>query len=831
MSPFKQQSRPQRFITISIAIAILTICLTQTTHAQTLEQRLVTASDSFRTLFPMEKVFLHTDRNSYSFEETIWFKAYTTIDERLTILSQVLYADLLNEKGDVVAKKMLPLRNGLANGEIFLPATIPTGNYTLRGYTLWMLNFKDYIFSKPLFIFGSDFVQKQKTAGNTTNFSAQCFPEGGNLVEGLTSRVAIKAVGKNGLPIAVTGTLVDNNGTMLTTFLTRHDGMGVFDCTPQPGKKYKVYLTTADGSKQQFDLPAALPEGIVMTVNNDNPQKTFVALSRTEQNKARYNHLIINAQIGGMVIYQGKVNFDEDQNAAAISKKNLPPGIMQITVFDNTGIPLAERLAFVHPAPGTVTLTANANTGSYGKNEYRLSTTGFTGLKASVAVVDGDAEPGRFTGAGIMASLLLNGELKGYIHQPDYYFSGNTDTIRQDLDQLLLTQGWRKFNWEALLKMQFPPLQYALESGISIAGKLLKSGTKNPVKKGRTDIILRTEDSLTILATANTSDAGTFVIDSLSFKNEAKLSVQGTNARNENALTVLELFPAYFDTLFNTRRLPGVNLDPNATADPGNFSAYLQQQLLKKINAEAGGQYKNLQEVKVTARRKSSSVIDSLNQRYASDIFQLSDQTIPMDEKGYYTDIWLFLQRYVPGIDIGRDQYGQTTVNFSRFAGLDMFSENAAADSTTNITFFLNEVQVSKDVIDAVNPSDIGIVKVWKGAAATIFNAPRGVIGVYTKKDAQTRDFRDRGFDHYKKKGYSAIREFYSPVYTTTPPAGTKDERVTLQWLPNLSFDSNGNATIVFYNNAVTKKFKVIVQGIDANGKLLQHETILGGGN
>ncbi len=796
-------------------------------NAQTIEQRIVAASDSFRTLYPMEKVFLHTDKSNYSYEETIWFKAYTTIDERLSILSSVLYIDLLNERGDIVEKRMLPLKKGTANGNIFLPNTLTSGNYTLRAYTLWMLNFKDYVFRKPLYIFGNDFTLKAPAADMTTRYAVQLFPEGGNLVEGVPSQVAFKATGQNGLPVAVTGSLIDEAGQSIATLSTSHDGMGQFEITPQVGKKYKARFRSGNGSQVVVDLPKPLPEGIVMTVNNNGAQKTFVALNRSEKNKALYNNLIISAQMAGQVVYTGKVNFDEDQNVAAINKKNLPPGIMQVTVFDNNGIPLAERLVFVHTVATDATLNASANTKAYGKNEFRISTTGFNMLNASAAIIDADAEPGTCNNTGILASLLLNGELKGYIHQPDYYFSNNNDSVHHQLDLLLMTQGWRKFNWEALLKMQFPPLQYAVESGISIAGKLLKADGKSPLQNGRTDIIIKTEDSLTIVATAITDARGIFVIDSLSFKNEAKLYVQGTNRRKEDALTQLELFPAYYDTLLNTRLRPFADLDPNTATDHNSFSGYAQQLLLKKLNGEGNPNYKSLQEVRVRARRKSSTPIDSLNQRYATDLFYLSDQTIPMDEKGYYVDIWPFLQRNIAGLEVGRNNYGQTTANFSRFSGLDMFSENPSADSTTNITFFLNEIQVTKDVIDFLNPSDVAMVKVWKGPSATVFNAPRGVIGIYTKKDARTRDFRDRGFDNYKKKGYSDIREFYSPVYTTSPPADTKDERITLQWIPNLKIDGSGNAIISFYNNAITKRFRLVVQGIDANGKMLQLDKIV----
>ena len=122
---------------------------------------------------------------------------------------------------------------------------------------------------------------------------------------------------------------------------------------------YSAKVTSADGKNLTFPLPKILQEGIVLTVNNSNINKTFASVTRGPLNKSKYNNLIIIAQINYEIAYLGKLNLDEGLDAVAIPKKNLPPGIMQISILHQDGTPLAERLVFVanHPIDSTAITT------------------------------------------------------------------------------------------------------------------------------------------------------------------------------------------------------------------------------------------------------------------------------------------------------------------------------------------------------------------------------------------------------------------------------------------------------------------------------------------
>ncbi|WP_113637344.1 Ig-like domain-containing protein [Nubsella zeaxanthinifaciens] len=104
---------------------------------------------------PLEKVYLHTDKPYYAVADTIWLKAYVTSQNNIpSPLSKIVYVEMYNSVDSLVQTLKLPVKNSVAYGNIPLPMnTYKQGNYYVRAYTLWMLNFDpDYFFSKNILI-------------------------------------------------------------------------------------------------------------------------------------------------------------------------------------------------------------------------------------------------------------------------------------------------------------------------------------------------------------------------------------------------------------------------------------------------------------------------------------------------------------------------------------------------------------------------------------------------------------------------------------------------------------------------------------------------------
>lgn len=780
--------------------------------AQPAEERVVAAIDSFALDRPQEKAYLQTDKSTYLSGETIWYKAYVTLGEKPTILSTVLYVDITDQSGKVMDKQMLQLTAGTAKGGITIKKEWQGGDYFARCYTLWMQNFPAFIDRKKIRLVNYNDAKKTTTAALSKNITVSFFPEGGNLVSGLKSIVAFKAVDDYGQPVTIAGDIVNSKNKKTASFTTLHDGMGSFELQPAAGETYTAVIA---GQQKNIPLPAIRPEGITLTIDNTNANKAFVKVERSTTNSAAYNNLLLIAQSNYQVVSISKLNIDEGLDAAAINKKNLQPGIMQVTVLTADGKPLAERLVFIanHTIDNDKLVAGTIDTDKRKKNELNLDVTGFSHLSAAVSVTNADAEPA-LAQSSILSSLLLASDIKGQVNEPTYYFANKDPQTLQALDLLMMVNGWRRFNLNELMTGKLPPLHYPFETSMSISGKVLHANGKAPLGSGKINLIVKGSDSTSILSEARTDENGVFVVDKLNFRQDATVYYQGTNSNRENAIVTVKLNDAYIDTLKNTGAA-GQSLAPGyVPISPFN------EQAMKKQQQDDPSFGKTLETVTVKGRRLS--VADSLNNVYASPYFYNSDQTVAVDDNVNAFDIWQFLQRSTPGLKVNRTDTG-IQVNFSRYDGLNFFSQEAG----NGVQLFLNEVPVAADVVDAVNPSDIALVKIYKGATAIALGADRGAIALYTVKGKSTRDWRDKGFDYFKRTGYAVEKEFYNMDYNRVNSSQVaSDIRPTLYWEPEVKV-INGKAVIAFYTDDVAKKFHVTVEGVDGNGKLLHVEKIV----
>jgi hypothetical protein len=781
--------------------------------SQTLPEKIVASLDSFSLLRPQEKTYLQTDRSNYLAGETIQFKAYNVLYEKASILSKVVYVDMADASGKVLQKNMLKLNNGSANGSIDIGVNIPSGKYYLRCYTLWMLNFPSFITQKEISVANKGKLENEKNKIKVGHIQLSFFPEGGDLINNLKSVVAFKASDENSNPIAVSGDIINSRNEKITSFETLHDGMGVFEITPDINETYKAIIYKVQGTNNTFKLPLIKEEGVVITVDNSGNNKIFFKAARSEKNKSLYNNLLVTAQLNYEVVYMGKLNMDEGLDALAINKKNISSGIMQITLLTENGKPLAERLVFIanHSIKNDLIEPTLIDNQKRKKNIITINTSGFSNLDAAISITNTESETIK-NKPTIVSSLLLTSDIKGTVSNAGYYFKDKDSITLSHLNLIMLTNGWRRFKLDEIITGKLPELHYPFERGLSITGKVLQANGKSILKTGKMSLIIES-DSTTILSEAKVNDASVFVVDNIDFKKEASIYYQGVNEKKEKALVSASINPAYFDTL---KTAAAVYSENYTISDSVN--TLFKQIVSSRFEADSTSG-KILSGVFIKGKKRNST--DSLNNVYASTFFSESDQTLVIEDP-HYIDIWQFLELTVPGILINKTDT-ETHVNFSRYVGLDVFSTDG---ENVEVKFFLDEMPISKDMIDAISPSEVGLVKVYKGTSGIALGAARGAIALYTKKGGSKKDMR-KGFEVFKKSGYSVSREFYHIDYSKIKPDSiASDVRPTLYWNPQVKIKDN-KALIEFYNDDSSQKFNVVIEGMDENGKVLHAEKII----
>ena len=257
--------------------------------------------------------------------------------------------------------------------------------------------------------------------------NVQFFPEGGHLVAGLGSRVAFKATGADGRSVPVSGYVMDSSGNRLAEFKSEHAGMGFFAFRPQQGMTYKAVTKVGDDAETSFDLPAALSEGYVLSMNNRDPENLQLSISTTGELTGE--EVILIAQSNNKVHFVSKSKLANGRITSNIPKKRFPQGILHLTLFNAQHEPLAERLVFINHHE-QLNINVSTPAPEFSKREK---------VKLSLNVADKDNNPvlGSFSVAvvdetkvpydehketTILSNLLLTSDLKGYIERPNYYF-------------------------------------------------------------------------------------------------------------------------------------------------------------------------------------------------------------------------------------------------------------------------------------------------------------------------------------------------------------------------------------------------------------------------
>jgi hypothetical protein len=777
---------------------------------------------------PQEKIYLQIDRTHYFAAEKIWFKLWTFIDQQPAFLSRIVYADLINDSGRVILKQMYQLDSlGSSSGYIELPSDMKSGNYSVRCYTLWMLNYPSFIATEPIYIYNIDY----KTNSNLVKpaLYIQFFPEGGQMVEGLTSRIAFKAVNEKGLPVTMKAKLTDNNGKTITTISTEHDGMGVFEFTPASNTNYKVQV---DGVAEAFVLPKAEKEGISIRIDNSKPARVFVSVERNETNKDFYNRLYLSATINGKLIFLNELNFDEGLSAAAISKKDLPPGILQITFFHPNGSVVAERLAFIDNytvKKPSITQTNIKEQKGITYLTFRIDS--LSTVSNSLLCSDASLAPPPFTTNNLLSSLLLTSDLKGNINNPGYYIEDKSTVRLKHLDLLLMTHGWKRYNWKDVIAANSTLLKFPVETSIHLKGKVTKSDRLEVVKDGKVSFIIKAEDSTTMLSEATLTDRGEFLVDDINFFKKANVYYQGTNSKKENFVVDVTFYPSYIDTLSRSSDINFLNLDTISMNQESFLSGYLQSNLTH-LDSTASN-YKNLKEIVIQGKRKLPRK-DSLNIAYASPgIFQ-SGLSLDPSERQSNQNIWYYLQSQVPGLRV--EGIFNPNVYFTRYSDLQIpGSEEPLADAFGNrevngvllnrggIAFYLNEINVPQEVVETLVLSDVALVKVLRTEAAAL-GIPTGAIAIYTKKGAQiSKPIYEKDFSNRTVTGYTVSSSFYAlPVNTET----SSTPQSTLLWNAGIS-PKDKSIVIAVDQRIKPKAIRFVLQGVDEDGNINLVEKII----
>lgn len=781
---------------------------------QAQSQRLDSLMHVLEDNFPQEKIHLHTDKSVYNPGETVWFKAYVIADNANGALSKNLYAELLDQQGNILQKKFMPILESGAASTLDIPDTVKTSRLYIRAYTSWTLNFDSTLgFLHPLaLIYPKSNDKKQPVA---KQFNLQFFPEGGDLVNGLKSTLAFKCNDQFGFPAAVDGRIVNGEGKTVGSFSSIHDGMGSLEFTPEKNTNYKAVWKDPKGQLQETPLPAARPEGMVLHVQLEEGKLSYT-ITKTESAGADYGSLYVVGQMQQKLSYSAKINLSKSNTVTApIQTQQLPySGILQLTIFNAQQVPVAERLIFINENNFSFITDLHAvekNLTKRARNVLQIDVGENLLTNLSISVTDAALDPEAGKEETIFSEFLLSSDLKGKIFQPGYYFSSDEDSVKAHLDLVMMTNGWRRFRWEDLLAEKFPVIRHPRENYISLKGKVVGLSRTQIANHSITGF-LKLQGDKTELLDIPITPAGDFDVNGMYFFDTAKLYYQISNDKDKILTTAASFL---FTSAFSRVNPPSAVQLISAIAPLRQDTAILlKSSSVAAIIREQRDRLKSKTLAGVVVKTKQKSPAEKKDEEYSSGLFSGGD--------AYKFDI--------EGDPTARNAMSVLRYLQGKVAGLQITASGNSASATWRgsvPSFFLNESNTDVSMLETISMNDVAYIKVFRppffGASG---GGAGGAIAVYTKKGGGDKS-SITGLNFTNILGYSPIRQFYLPDYETTNDPTVADYRITLYWNPFILMDKgNRRVTIPFYNTDQCKKFRVVIEGINELGQFTREEKV-----
>jgi TonB-dependent SusC/RagA subfamily outer membrane receptor len=658
----------------------------------------------------------------------------------------------------------------------------------------------------------------------------QFLPEGGFALPNVSHTIAFKALNKHGKPADVKGDILDESGNKVAQFETFHQGMGSFELNMKSGKKYFAQINSPYVATEKIPLPEPQlrPASLEIKRLNENNIQLIV-------HSAENQTIEIIGKTISEVIYQKSIALTMGRNEISVSTENLPMGILEFTLFKNR-IPLAERLIFNHQDQG-LNIQIETDKEIYNTREkvnakVKTETAKGNPISAnlSVAVVNDkllsyhdDKQH------NINTWLLAGSELKGEVFEPKFYFDPTEDKRQKALDLLLLTQGWRLYNWENILSDEPIQVEFPMENLNVIEGRVLKIKSKYKKVPYPTTVY---------------------------FIHQNILYVEETDVNGYFKFNLP--FPIQSTTLYASRRVK-----EEITIEYPKYDPKVPVEYHRKSN----NQYS-----------ESKDILDLRDQASTTDTKPDADKSIPSKDEEEVWDDWGFNDGYlelsevtlVGGILIEPAQKvgAYTIVNgdYSLPFAYDNLSGQVAGiqitgnpgnvnnivirgvsslSGNTNPLIVIDGVPVSSEVGNAmmgnISSSNINSVTVLKDASATALYGARGANGVIVintfGSSSNSQNFnisigKNRDFyqDYYYKSwgnryyNFSSSKEFYIPKYTSLKTANKDDFRTTTYWNYNLTTYENGEAEFYFYNSDESTVFRIIAEGFDGAGLIGRQE-------
>ncbi|MBS7564395.1 hypothetical protein KHS38_08245 [Mucilaginibacter sp. Bleaf8] len=661
------------------------------------------------------------------------------------------------------------------------------------------------------------------TLNRPDHVDLQFMPEGGYLLAANPTRVAFKALNEDGYGADILGDIYDTKNRKITTFTSLHKGIGTFDLTPEINETYIAKVKLPDGTYKTYALPTVQASGIALKVNNIfNSDSIEVTLNSTPDIASVGHAYYLIGHSRGVVHYGSALRITNIRKKIWVSKKLFPSGVVHFTLTDLSKKALSERIVFIDH-DDDIKIHVSANKPVYKQRDsvaLNIQVTDADGAPLqgsfSIAVTDdAQAKTDSISFTSITTHMLLASNLNGTIEDPGFYYKCSTDSTKwKMLDNLLLAQGWVKYNWnDAFLPAK--PFAYNAEPEFVISGRVSNIFNKPVANSG---ITLFSKKPMMITDTV-TNSKGAFIFKGIMPTDTTVYFLQAKNKKGKSFNVGIEMDefkpPAFMSPI--ERLVPWyVNIDT------GSIIAVKKQVLLQEnYKRLTGGNV--LRDVVIKSKR---IIKDSKNLNGAGEADLIIDEAEL--EKAGRTTLGDLMRNRVKGFGVKATKEGKFYYHIlgnllhlvidgintdfflpegaSRYEFLNEYFDYYDAEEIKGIEVMSRPSYASRYTSEFLNPME----SPFKHSFIEV--TTRSGHGPFVKKAVGTYVFRPTPFTIYKP--------FYAPKYKVNSIPDMTDIRSTIHWDANIITNQDGKATINFYTSDNTGTYTYVIEGADMAGSI-----------
>jgi len=433
---------------------------------------------------PQELIHLSLNKTSFIPGEHIWFQGFVANPKNkfLSSIRQNIHVSIFDQNGNKIEESLHLANAGTFSGD-FEITSLPPGKYQIQAATSFLYQFENpYVHSQAFYVLGGESTN-ESTDFSTTQKNVHWLPESGNLLLNVGSNLGIKLADQNGTGIPFKATLLANDNK-IASFKSNSFGLSKVRIEPRDNITYSVEFTTKDETFTKIVPSNLIKEKgfIIQHQPIDKHSRAIRLVSTFHEDVNPSEHSLLLHQDGKFVEIPIFLN-ENGEYSFVLKNENIFEGVNTLTYLYK-GNPVAERLIFNRPKQLSSDQIEIGKSFSVNRDsmliKFNLNDLNKKFTKVSISVLDATNKVNERP-KNISSSFYLEPYVGGMIQQPAYYFTQVTPETEQNLDLLLLTQGWSRFSWDEIMAFSKEGLQLkesGLKASIEIGGGITKKWNK-----------------------------------------------------------------------------------------------------------------------------------------------------------------------------------------------------------------------------------------------------------------------------------------------------------------------------------------------------------------